>query len=131
MIQNNQAVEFIIYVADQQKSKEFYEKILGYEPVLDVPGMTQFLINEGCKLGLTPESWIAKILNGKTKNPAAGNGIPRCEIYLMVDNPAVFHELALQLGAKNISDVADRDWGHKAAYVQDFDGHIVAFAKAL
>jgi catechol 2,3-dioxygenase-like lactoylglutathione lyase family enzyme len=131
MIQNNQCVQFILYVADQKRSRDFYEKLLGYEPALDVPGMTEFLLNEGCKLGLMPESGIAKIFEDKAKHPALGSGIPRCEIYLLVDDPSKSHELALRLGATNVSDVAVRDWGHTAGYVKDFDGHIVAFAKAV
>jgi catechol 2,3-dioxygenase-like lactoylglutathione lyase family enzyme len=131
MLQNNQTVQFVLYVADQKRSSDFYEKLLGYEPVTSAHGMTEFLMNEGCLLGLMHEEGIAKILSDKTKHPAQGNGIPRCEIYLLVDDPAAVHSLAVQLGAKNVSDVAPRDWGHNAGYVQDFDGHIVAFARAI
>jgi catechol 2,3-dioxygenase-like lactoylglutathione lyase family enzyme len=130
-MQQNKPIQFILYVADQKKSRDFYEKVLGYKPLLDVPGMTEFQLNESCKLGLMPENGIAKILSGKTKHPALGNGIPRCELYLMVDDPKKAHKHALQWGAVNISDVMLRDWGHEAGYVQDFDGHIVAFAKVV
>ncbi|UZQ48836.1 hypothetical protein [Clostridium kluyveri] len=33
---------YIIYVNNQGKSKLFYEKLLGYKPILDVQGMTEF-----------------------------------------------------------------------------------------
>ncbi len=33
---------FILYVSDQQVSRDFYAAGLGLEPVLDVPGMTEF-----------------------------------------------------------------------------------------
>lgn len=124
-------IEIILYVADQARSHDFYEKVLGYEPVVDVPGMTEFQINEYCKLGLMPEEGIAKILLPETKHPAAGNGIPRCELYLMFDEPSVCLERALLIGAVKVSDAAKRDWGHEVAYVQDFDGHIVAFARVV
>jgi len=35
-------VEFILYVADQEKSKLFYQNLFQLEPSLDVPGMTEF-----------------------------------------------------------------------------------------
>jgi catechol 2,3-dioxygenase-like lactoylglutathione lyase family enzyme len=131
MLQQNQHVEIILYVADQKRSRDFYEKILGYEAVLDVPGMTEFQLNEFCKLGLMPEEGIAKILQPETKHPASANGVPRCELYLMVDSPAASMEEAISLGARKVSDTAKRDWGHEVAYVHDFDGHIVAFAKVI
>src|SRR3989344_5731939 len=58
--------EFILYVADQEKSKLFYEKLLAISPSLHVPGMTEFDLSPNCKLGLMPENGIAKILNNKT-----------------------------------------------------------------
>jgi lactoylglutathione lyase len=131
MLQQNHQVEIILYVADQQRSRDFYEKVLGYEPVLDVPGMTEFQLTEYCKLGLMPEDGIAKILQPETKHPALANGIPRCELYLMVDSPSASYEETISLGARKVSDSAHRNWGHEVAYVQDFDGHIVAFARVI
>lgn len=131
MLQNNQTVQFVLYVADQKRSSEFYEKLLGFEPVISSYGMTEFLMNDGCLLGLMHEKGIAKILLDKTKHPSLGNGIPRCEIYLMVEDPIAIHSNALQLGALNVSDVVPRNWGHEAGYVQDFDGHIIAFARVI
>src|SRR5258708_5338798 len=97
-------VEFILYVADQERSKIFYSQILNKEPSLDVPGMTEFLLDEKVKLGLMPEQGINKILNGKTPHPNTGNGIPRCELYLKVGNVALCYQNALNAGAKSISE---------------------------
>ncbi len=119
----------ILYVADQQRSTTFYEKILSQKPVLNVPGMTEFMLNEHCKLGLMPEKGIAKIICPATKHPELGSGIPRCELYLIVDNPEQSLAQAINAGAKEISKAAPRDWGDTVAYCVDTDGHIVAFAK--
>lgn len=124
-------IEFILYVADQKKSKTFYETVLGKTPVLDVPGMTEFMLDDTTKLGLMPESGINKILAGKTPNPKEGNGIPRCELYIRSENLNTNYQNAIKAGAKIISEPASRDWGDKAAYVADFDGHIIAFAEKL
>ncbi len=81
-----QEIEFILYTADQKKSKDFYSFVLDLTPTLDVEGMTEFMLSPNCKLGLMPEKGIAKILSNKTPHPASGNGIPRCEIYFKADN---------------------------------------------
>ena len=121
----------ILYVADQNRSCEFYKKVLDIEPVLNVPGMTEFQITENCKLGLMPEKGIAKILKDAVPHPESGNGIPRCELYLEVDNPEEYFNRSVNYGAKKVSEIIPRDWGDAAGYVADPDGHIVAFARKL
>jgi predicted enzyme related to lactoylglutathione lyase len=122
-------VEFILYVSEQNRSRNFYAQILQKAPSLDVPGMTEFDLNDTCKLGLMPENGIAKILGDHLPHPAIGSGIPRCELYLFVEDPEDACERAIRIGAKNISPSASRDWGHSVGYVSDPDGHILAFAK--
>ena len=119
----------ILYVSDQESSKSFYEKIIQKKPVLDVPGMTEFLLTEDFKLGLMPEKGIAKILVPHTPHPEKGNGIPRCELYLFIGEPAECLKRAVQAGAKEISKAEARDWGDEVAYCSDPNGHIIAFAK--
>lgn len=121
--------QIILYVSDQGKSKDFYQRILQLNPVLDVPGMTEFELGTNTKLGLMPETCIARILQTAVPNPASGNGIPRCEIYLLVDDTKPFIKKSLNSGAKLISPLKDRDWSHKVAYFADPDGHIIAFAE--
>ena len=124
-------IEFILYVAHQEKSKLFYATVLNKAPVLDVPGMTEFLLGEKTKLGLMPEKGINKILAGTTPNPSDGNGIPRCELYLKSENLDVYYQNAIKAGAKIVSKPSPRDWGDLVAYVADPDGHIIAFAQKL
>ena len=121
--------QFILYVSDQEKSKQFYEKLLGIKPSLHVPGMTEFQLSETTKLGLMPENGIAKILGNSTPHPNTGNGIPRCEIYLKVKNANEYMKIGIQLGAKLISPLQQRDWGDKVGYLLDADGHVIAFAE--
>lgn len=121
--------EIILYVADQQKSRDFYSVILNKTPSLDVPGMTEFILTENLKLGLMPENGIAKILSDKMPHPNTGNGIPRCELYIVIDNLEETYNKAIKAGAKEISPIQDRDWGDSVGYLADFDGHIIAFAK--
>ncbi len=126
-----QFIHTILYVADQQLSTDFYTKLLRRNPELNVLGMTEFLLAENFKLGLMPNSGIAKILADKTPHPESGTGIPRCELYFYVEDIAFEFTSALNTDAKLISDIQDRTWGDKACYFADPDGHIIVFAEKL
>lgn len=128
-IQGMKLFQFIIYVADQRRSADFYRRLLAQEPVLDVPGMTEFELSPSSKLGIMPEHGIAGILAEKTPHPANGSGIPRCEIYLLSERLQPYYDRAKELEAVLVSDVAPRDWGHRVCYFSDPDGHILAFAE--
>lgn len=91
--------------------------------------MTEFTLAENLKLGLMPENGIAKIITPVMKHPSTGNGIPRCEIYLQVDDVHTAFDRAVKAGAKVINAVAPRDWGDTVGYVADPDGHVIAFAE--
>src|SRR5690606_23825181 len=126
-----QEAEIIFYVENQPLSAAFYSKIFRKEPDLAVPGMTEFILSENCKLGMMPNSGIKKILEDKTPDPASGNGIPRCELNLYTEDLEDEFENAIAAGAKLISKIADRSWGDKVCYFADPDGHILAFAQKL
>lgn len=123
--------EFILYVSDLDKSKNFYSTVFNQSPVLDVPGMVEFELNENSKLGLMPENGIAKIICPPLQHPSLAMGIPKCELYLKT---AKCHELfqnSVKAGALIISKPLPRDWGDEVSYVADPDGHIIAFAKSM
>ncbi|MBK8340885.1 MAG: lactoylglutathione lyase [Flavobacteriales bacterium] len=122
--------EFILYVRDQHRSRNVYAALLALQPVIDVPGMTEFDL-AGCKLGLMPEEGIAKIITPALPHPSMGAGIPRCEVYLLVDDLAPFSERAVHAGVQMISAAADRSWGHRVVYFADPDGHVIAFAQKM
>lgn len=124
-------VEFILYVQDQALSRDFYATILGMQPCLDVPGMTEFELAAGCKLGLMPESGIAKFITPALRHPREGSGIPRCELYLLVDDVEAADERAIAAGAKLVDACKPRDWGDRVSYWADRDGHVLAFAKHM
>lgn len=126
-----QLIEIILYVNDQEASSVFYERILRRKPDLNVPGMTEFIVSENCKIGLMPNKGIAKILADKTPHPDSGNGIPRCELYLYVDNIQYEFDNAIKSGAKLINPITKMDWGDKVCYFSDPDGHILAFAERM
>jgi hypothetical protein len=99
----NENLMIIFYVKDQVKSKVFYKKLLGYEPALDVVGMTEFHIVNNVLLGLMPEDGIMRILDNKIPNPKDANGVPRSEIYIFVDDPDEYYLRAITAGGTGIS----------------------------
>lgn len=124
-------VEIIFYVEDQERSKLFYEQLFQCKAILHVPGMTEIQIENGFKLGLMPENGIAKIITPVAPHPALGKGIPRCELYIHVQNIEEWILRSISAGAKIISAPKNRDWGDRVAYVMDPDAHVLAFAKKI
>lgn len=122
------APHFILYVADQARSRDFYARVLAIPPRLDVPGMTEFELAGGAVLGLMPERAIRALLGTALPDPSLANGVARAELYLLVPDPAAQHARALLAGARELSPLQARSWGHFAAYTLDPDGHVLAFA---
>jgi len=120
---------FILYVSDQKTSAGFYERVLAMRPQLDVPGMTEFRLNDGCVLGLMPVAGIKRLLGDRLPDPAGAAGIPRAEVYLLIVDPATYYRRALDNGAMELSPLSWREWGHEVAYCLDPDGHVLAFAR--
>jgi hypothetical protein len=119
---------FILYVAEQSASTAFYSMVLAIQPRLDVPGMTEFALPGGAILGLMPEAGIRNLLGRHLPDPATARGVPRAELYLLVQAPAPYFQRALAAGARELSPLLARDWGHLAAYCLDPDDHVLAFA---
>lgn len=122
---------FILFVNDQVRSTAFYSSVLDMAPSLNVPGMTEFELNGGAVLGLMPEAGIKRLLGPVLPDMTLCRGIPRAEIYLVSDDARQFHARALGSGARELSPVAPRDWGHLAGYSLDPDGHVIAFAQGI
>lgn len=121
-------VHTILYVEDQHRSASFWQQVLDRMPRLDVPGMTEFELREGCILGLMPEASIERLLPDMPQ-PSSASGIPRAELYLLLEDPRRFHARAMAAGARELSPLEPRAWGHDAAYSIDLDGHVIAFAR--
>ena len=67
----------------------------------------------------------------KLPHPELGSGIPRCELYLHVEDVDLVQEHAVACGARLVSAAEDRDWGDRVCYLADADGHVLAFAASI
>ena len=122
---------FILFVSDPDASRRFYSLVLAAEPILDDPGMTEFRLGQEAVLGLMPEDGICRLLGQSITHPALARGVPRSELYLVVEDAREFHARALAAGAREISPLTARDWDHEVAYSLDPDGHLLAFANPI
>lgn len=73
--------------------------------------MTEFPVGGTAILGLMPEEGIVRLLGSSIMHPSSAHGIPRCELYLVVEKAAEFHKRAIAAGARELSPLALRDWG--------------------
>ena len=120
---------FILFVQDQRRSRDFYSALIGRSPALDVPGMTEFELLPSVRLGLMPQQGIAKLLTPVCPHPENAQGVPRCEVYLRVEDPEAWRQRAIEAGAMPVRELELMDWHEHVAYVADPDGHVIAFAK--
>lgn len=118
--------EFILYVQNQNVSREFYQHVLNQIPVTDVPGMTEFELSPGVKLGLMPLTGISRILGKPIQTFDTMQH--RAELYLLCDDFLEKIQRAKDAGGRVISPAIPRDWGHTVAYFSDPDGYILALA---
>ncbi len=123
------ASHIILYVVDQEISKTFYTDLLNQAPVRHVTGMTEFELNSNVILGLMPNSSIARIITPTLPNPSEAVGIPRCEVYLYIDDLTTHFERIKNSNVQMVSPLENRNWGDSAFYVADPDGHVIAFAE--
>ena len=65
--------------------------------------MTEFALGAHVVLGLMAETGIRSLLGSSLPDPAAAHGIPRAELYLVVDDAAAYHARAQAAGATELS----------------------------
>jgi uncharacterized glyoxalase superfamily protein PhnB len=124
-------VYFLLYVTDQAKSAAYYGAVLDLQPIVDVPGITEFRLRDGTVLAVMPLTSAARLLGAEHFASLSVPHAPKAEVYLVVDDPARYHQRALEHGGQEISPLLARDWGHRAAYSMDSNGHVLAFAEKL
>jgi uncharacterized protein len=124
-------IYFLLYVSDQRRSADFYKKVLQLEPILDVAGITEFRLKEGTVLAVMPVESAAKLIGAQHFPESGPSRSPKAEVYLVVDDPASYHRRSLDCGGTELSPMQVRNWGHRAAYSLDPDGHVLAFAEKI
>lgn len=126
-----EAVHQILFVTNQELSTRYYQELLGLEPALLVPGMTEFRLANQMVLGLMPKENAGRILNLAVSQIEKSHEAPSCELYLYVKEVTAVYERVTKLGLQIISPLEPRNWGDVAFYLSDPDGHVIAFAQKV
>ncbi len=93
--------------------------------------MTEFHIADGAVLGLMARASAERLFADSVKIVEENDFKKVVELYLLVNDAAAYLQRAIESGAQEISRLQLRDWGHRAGYCLDPDGHIIAFAQVL
>jgi hypothetical protein len=112
-------------------STEFYAKLLDKQPILNVPGMTEFSLSENSILGLMPIKSIETLLENRIEAASKNDNKVKAELYLVTDAIDKYLERAKLLKAEILSYTKKRDWGHKAAYLLDPDNNVIGIAETI
>jgi predicted enzyme related to lactoylglutathione lyase len=128
-VSNNQSMMIVIFVKNQEKSRDFYMEVLGMEPFMDVPGVTEFKLDDNMLLGIMPSEGVKNMMDIKTINHWEAGETPKCQIYLPVDEPDEYYNRAIKAGGIGIIEGKSTPWGGYICYCMDLDGNLLAFAR--
>ena len=122
-------LETALYVDDLPRARDFYETVLGLDPLFadrrlcafDVAGRSVLLL---FKRGA---SAVVTHLPGGTIPPHDGSGAQHVALAVSADDLGPWEE---RLKARNVAIEGRTDWprGGKSIYFRDPDGHLLEFA---
>ena len=115
----------VLFVKDIQKSKTFYNVVLGQDIVLDFGRHVEF---EG-GLGIWEKEYALNLIfeDSKSEGKVGGNN---AELYFEFDElDGLYEELAEK--TKIIHSIREHPWGQRAFRVYDPDGHIIEFGESM
>ncbi|MDR0333886.1 MAG: VOC family protein [Dysgonamonadaceae bacterium] len=126
----------LLIVSDLQKSKAFYQNVLGQETIMDTPEMVSFGNHEHAQLSLSPADYFKKDvkdrwLTVKMKTSPKTNNF---QLYFEVEDlEAVAEKIKAVEGIELIYDVGENfsSFPQRGIRFYDFDGHLIEVAESL
>lgn len=122
-------VHIILDTKDLSKSKMFYSILFDTQPIVEDNNIVEFEIVPGFIIGLQTRELKEKIFDPDIYSKYSRESGSGSEIYIECDNAESMHRKALSLGCLELSPFTRMDWGHRAGYSINHDGHILAFAE--
>ena len=116
----------VFFVSDVEKSKHFYNVILGQKITVD------FGANVGFEGGLSiwEKNYALKtIFKDKAANFAVGAN--NAEIYFEASNLEALFESLVKQQVNVIHSIMEHPWGQRAFRIRDPDNHIIEIAEAM
>lgn len=120
----------VLAVDALDRAAAFYAAAFGWPRAVGVPVYVEFALPAGQRLGLYQRDGFARVTGRPAARPGPGE-LSGAELYLTVDDVDAALAALVSAGATVLSPAADRDWGDRAAYVADPDGHVVVVARPL
>jgi catechol 2,3-dioxygenase-like lactoylglutathione lyase family enzyme len=122
-------VHLVLAVSDVDRAKQFYGDAFGWKPHLEWPGeYAELELPDNDWLGLYREDGFAESAGAPVEELKRGR-YSGAELYVQVTDVGEATKALREAGAKALSPLAKRGWGHDAAYFADPDGNIVAVAR--
>ena len=122
-------MHLVLAVSDVERAKQFYGDAFGWKPHLEWPGeYAELELPDNDWLGLYREDGFAESAGAPVEELKRGR-YSGAELYVQVADVGEATKALSEAGAKALSPLAKRGWGHEAAYFADPDGNIVAVAR--
>ena len=124
-------MHLVLAVSDVDRAKQFYDDAFGWKPHLEWEGeYAELELPDNDWLGLYREDGFAESAGAPVAELKRGR-YAGAELYVQVDDVESAMGALREAGAKSLSPLARRGWGHEAAYFADPDGNIVAVARPV
>jgi len=108
--------------SDLERSRDFYQRVLGEVPVRDRSGVLYFRL-AGASLALYPRAALA----GYCGVDAAGSGFGGITLSVNLESPRAVDAAAARAeaaGARQVRAPGPAAWGGHVAWIADPDGHL-------
>ena len=109
-------VRLAIPASQIERSRAFYELLLGLEADDTVPSRLYFHCNDV----------IVALIDWAVENRGPFHSTPD-NLYLATCELAAVHQRAVTTGAQHLSSIETRPWGERSFYCQDPDGNRLCF----
>jgi len=115
---------FVLFVRDIDRSKEFYQDILGQEIALDLG------INVGFRSGLAlwQREYAENVIFGKHSGTGPEDTL---EIYFETDRLSGIREDLRNKGVPFVHDIREQPWGQRAFRIRDPDTFIIEIGEPM
>jgi uncharacterized glyoxalase superfamily protein PhnB len=111
----------VLHVASSAAAVKFYCGALGFGQDFAFRPTTHA---DPCYMGLSRDSAELHL------SSFAGDGVPGCSVYLLVDDVDALYEELLRKGVHVDMAPTDQSWGNREMYVRDADGNEMAFVQS-
>lgn len=115
---------FVLLVSDMERSRRFYEQVLGQEVAMDHG------LNVGYKSGLAlwQQDYALSVIHGKPVNITRGNDQ---EIYFESNAIDEMYAAVLSAGAPLVHDIREQPWGQRVFRFRDPDNVVIEIGEPM